>query len=42
MKLQQKSSKRSKVIDVIIGDFSEDLKKQLKAKVPDDPVGTMS
>ena len=30
-----------KAIDIVIGDISDDLKKQMKEKVPDDPTKTM-
>jgi len=30
-----------KAVDIIVGDISDDLKKQLKNKIPDDPTKTM-
>ena len=30
-----------KALDIIIGDISDDLKKQMKNKIPDDPTKTM-
>lgn len=31
-----------KAVDIVTGDISDDLKKQMRAKVPDDPTKTMS
>lgn len=30
-----------KDVDIIVGDISDDLKKQMKSKIPDDPTKTM-
>ena len=30
-----------KAVDIIVGDISDDLKKQMKIKIPDDPTKTM-
>ena len=30
-----------KAVDIVIGDISDDLKKQMKNKIPDDPTKTM-
>ena len=30
-----------KAVDIIVGDISDDLKKQIKSKIPDDPTKTM-
>lgn len=30
-----------KAVDIIVGDISDDLRKQIKSKIPDDPTKTM-
>lgn len=30
-----------KAVDIIVGDISDDLRKQIKSKIPDDPIKTM-
>ena len=32
---------QTKALDIVIGDISDDLKKQMKNKIPDDPTKTM-
>jgi len=39
--LSKTDTARVKVVDIIVGDISDDLKKQTKNKIPDDPTKTM-
>ena len=39
--LSKANKSQVKVLDIIVGDISDDLKKQIKEKIPDDPTKTM-
>lgn len=39
--LSKADKAQTKALDIVIGDISDDLKKQMKNKIPDDPTKTM-
>ena len=39
--LSKADTAQIKAVDIIVGDMSDDLKKQMKNKIPDDPTKTM-
>ena len=41
LKLNAEGKAEIKCIDIIVGDMSDDLKKKMKDKIPDDPSKTM-